>query len=58
MDEEITQINWPEDKKVNDDTQVLTSKSWNRQMYQEKNAEYLPILKIVWMHQYEDTKTT
>ena len=56
MDKVGTQTNSPKNKKV-DDAQDLTTDDIDY-ICQEKEEEDSPALKIAWMYQYDDLRTT
>ena len=56
MDKGGTQINELDDKKVDDFSH--SRDDIDRLDVSGKEVENLPALKIIWMHKYEDSKTT
>ena len=46
------------DKKLDEDVQGLTSERWDKQTILSRKEENTSSLKIVWMQEYEDKRTT
>ena len=57
MDNRVTQIKGPEDRKVDDDAQGLASKRWHKQtisLKKKEDEEYSTALTIAWIYQSEN----
>ena len=61
MDKGGTQTNGPKDMKIDNYAQGPTHEGWHKTDYmcqEKKEEDDSPALRIVPMHQYEDSKTT